>query len=163
MNLSTIFIIMGVSGCGKTTIGHLLANELKLPFFDGDDFHSQANVEKMSQGFPLNDEDRKGWLNSLNELARKHGNTGAIIACSALKKVYRNQLKQGINSLEFIHLEGAKNEILKRMKNREGHFMPKELLDSQFNTLETPENAFQISITQTPEIIVKKIIKHFKL
>jgi carbohydrate kinase (thermoresistant glucokinase family) len=154
---------MGVSGCGKTTIGKLLAQELKVPFFDGDDFHSPANIEKMSKGNPLNDEDRKGWLARLNELAKKHLDKGAIIACSALKKMYRDQLKLGIPTLEFIYLKGSKDEILKRVENREGHFMPSALLDSQFDTLEAPEQAFEVSITQAPDIIVKKIARHFKI
>jgi carbohydrate kinase (thermoresistant glucokinase family) len=96
-------------------------------------------------------------------LAKKHLDKGAIIACSALKKMYRDQLKLGIPTLEFIYLKGSKDEILKRVENREGHFMPSALLDSQFDTLEAPEQAFEVSITQAPDIIVKKIARHFKI
>ena len=96
MDKQFIFIVMGVSGCGKSTIGKLLAATLNIPFFDGDDFHPEANVQKMASGLPLNDEDRKGWLQKLNKLAIEHKASGAVIACSALKVTYRNTLKQNL-------------------------------------------------------------------
>jgi len=161
MNKPNIYIIMGVSGCGKSTVGKLLGKELGMPFFDGDDFHPKVNVEKMSKGNALNDHDRKGWLISLNELAKENVEMGTVIACSALKKIYRDQLRQDVPNMKFVHLSGTKEEILKRMQSREGHFMPPNLLDSQFETLETPKQAFQVSIAHTPVEIVEKIKSHY--
>lgn len=163
MSNPIVFIVMGVSGCGKSTIGQLLASELKIPFFDGDDYHSKHNVEKMSNGNPLNDEDRKGWLQNLNELAKEHSYTGAVIACSALKQKYREQLRDGQANMQFVHLEGSKEEILERMQERKGHFMPSKLLDSQFETLEIPVDALNVSIKEIPVTIVKKIKAHYNL
>lgn len=163
MTKAIVFIIMGVSGCGKSTIGKLLASQLNIPFFDGDDYHSEENVEKMSNGNPLNDEDRKGWLQNLNLLAKEHSNQGAVIACSALKQKYRNQLSDGQATMKFVHLEGSKEEILERMQERKGHFMPADLLDSQFETLERPDEALKVSIQDNPDIMVKKIKAHYKL
>ena len=96
MDESLIYIVMGVSGCGKSTIGKLLATKLKVPFFDGDDFHPEANVQKMASGLPLNDKDRKGWLQKLNKIANEHKPSGAVIACSALKETYRSELKKNL-------------------------------------------------------------------
>ncbi len=163
MSKPIVFIIMGVSGCGKSTIGKLLASQINIPFFDGDDYHSQSNVEKMSKGNPLNDEDRKGWLQNLNELAQEHSHTGAVIACSALKQKYRNHLRDNQSNMQFVYLEGSKEEILERLQQRKNHFMPADLLDSQFETLETPVNALNISIQDIPDTIVDKIKAHYNL
>ncbi len=151
---------MGVSGSGKTTIGQLLAKELSLPFYDADDFHPEANIQKMKSGIPLNDEDRQPWLERLAELARNEiPKLGAVISCSALKQHYRKTLTQGIESAcYFIFLEGAIELIHERMKKRVGHFMPVELLQTQFDTLENPDGAIRISIEDTPEDIVRQII-----
>ncbi|MRH99842.1 adenylyl-sulfate kinase [Kriegella sp. EG-1] len=160
MNNSNIYIVMGVSGCGKSTISQLLANTLDLPYFDGDDFHPEENVFKMSKGHPLNDEDRQAWLIALNELAINHINKGAIIACSALKEKYRDILRKSINDeIKFIYLEGTFDEINQRMQARKGHFMPAGLLKSQFETLEPPKTAIKVSIVGTPEEIVQNILK----
>ena len=159
MDKSLIYIIMGVSGCGKSTIGKLLANRLKIPFFDGDDFHPEANVLKMANGLPLNDKDRKGWLQKLNKLAIEHKPTGAIIACSALKETYRSQLKQNLGKqMVFVYLKGTFEEIHARLKERQGHYMPIELLKSQFETLEPPTDAIQVSINHSPNEIVSGIL-----
>ncbi|MEZ4808766.1 MAG: gluconokinase [Allomuricauda sp.] len=154
-----ILVVMGVSGSGKTTIGKLLAEKLNYPFFDGDDFHPEANVKKMSSGTPLNDGDRKDWLVQLNQLAHEHRHTGAVIACSALKKTYRGILKAGVGScMEFIYLQGTFDEVKARLASRKDHFMPQELLKSQFEALEPPTHGVKVSITKTPEEIVAKIM-----
>lgn len=156
-----IYYVMGVSGSGKTTVGKMLGERLKLPFFDADDFHPKENIQKMSEGKPLNDDDRKGWLQAIHNKATevlKQGE-GAVITCSALKEVYRKAISEGIeNSVEWIFLDGSYELIKKRMEAR-AHFMPSELLKSQFDTLEKPEYGIHISIEKTPEEIVEEIIK----
>jgi gluconokinase len=150
---------MGVSGTGKSTIGKMLAERLEIPFFDGDDFHPKANVEKMAAGLPLNDDDRLDWLKSLNRLGREHKDSGTVIACSALKESYRKILKTALEEhLVFIHLEGSFELITSRMEARKGHFMPLKLLRSQFDTLEPPKEAINISITDSPKEIVDSIL-----
>ncbi|WP_247716492.1 NADP-dependent phosphogluconate dehydrogenase [Sinomicrobium weinanense] len=153
--------IMGVSGSGKSTIGKLLSQKTQFPFFDGDDFHPEANRQKMATGQPLNDDDRKGWLLALNELARKQlGSGSCIIACSALKETYRVLLQKGMASqIKFVFLRGSYEQVLARMEAREGHFMPASLLTSQFDTLEPPEDAIIADITKKPEQIVSEIME----
>lgn len=163
MNKPTILIVMGVSGCGKTTIARLLAKEFDLPYFDGDDFHPKENVAKMSEGHPLNDSDRQGWLSALNELAINHSEEGVILACSALKEIYREALQKRIeDSVRFIYLEGTFEEIHQRMEERKGHFMPAELLRSQFKTLQPPKEAITVSINGNPEEILQDILNRLK-
>lgn len=159
----SVLVIMGVSGCGKTEIGKLLAKELDRPFFDGDHFHPQSNIEKMSSGQPLNDEDRKEWLIKLNKLALEHRHTGAIIACSALKKNYRSLLRAGMGyCMGFVYLEGSFDLIQSRLLMRKGHFMPANLLQSQFDTLEPPKKEITVSIEDKPAKIVKEILNRLK-
>ena len=154
-----LYVIMGVSGTGKTTIGKLLAEAIDIPFFDGDDFHPRANLEKMESGRPLNDEDRHGWLVSLNQLLKSKKESGAIVACSALKKSYRTILIDGLtDQLKFIFLKGSFEAVKTRMEQRKGHFMPLELLQSQFETLEEPENAIKVSIRDAPSQILQKLL-----
>lgn len=159
----TIFFVMGVSGTGKTTIGKLLAEELAIPFFDGDDYHPKENTAKMASGNALNDNDRYGWLAALNELANKNKEIGAVIACSALKEKYRTQLKTKIEKeTVFVYLKGSYTEIKSRLDSRKGHFMTSTLLKSQFDTLEPPSEAIIVSITLTPEQILKEILNQLK-
>lgn len=154
-----IFFVMGVSGCGKSTIGKLLAKTLSIPFYDGDDYHPEANIEKMSAGQPLNDQDRAGWLRTLNALAKENKETGAVIACSALKTSYRNLLKEGLEAqTQWVYLEGSFDEILARHQTRKDHFMPTHLLQSQFDTLEPPKDVSGISINKSPEEIVAEVL-----
>ncbi|WP_246109051.1 NADP-dependent phosphogluconate dehydrogenase [Seonamhaeicola algicola] len=157
--MKRVIFIMGVSGCGKSTIAKLLSDEMNIPYFDGDDFHPEQNVAKMTNGQPLNDEDRQGWLEALNRLAKNQLKTNScIIVCSALKETYRNTLSNTIeNQVKWIHLTGDFDLISERLNNRQGHFMTSQLLQSQFDTLETPRNAIQVDISSSPQDIVKHI------
>jgi 6-phosphogluconate dehydrogenase len=152
---------MGVSGVGKSTIGNLLSKKLSIPFFDGDDFHPDDNILKMSKGEPLNDNDRLGWLQILNELAIKQlTNKGCIIVCSALKESYRDILSTNIKrSTKWVFLRGSFELIKERINKRKGHFMSSDLLKSQFDILEEPKNAIEIDISLTPDNIVEVISK----
>lgn len=155
-----IFIIMGVSGSGKTTIGKLLAKDLDCNFYDGDDFHPPENIAKMAAGIPLNDADRWPWLAILAGLIEKHWqrNEGAVIACSALKQSYRDKLRIHDN-VQFIYLEGRFDVIWSRMQDRKGHYMKPEMLKSQFITLEEPnkDEAYKVSIDQDLGTIMSQI------
>ena len=159
-----VFFVMGVSGVGKSTIGNLLSKELGIPFFDGDDFHPKENILKMSKGEPLNDEDRFGWLATLNRLAKKQlKENSCVIVCSALKNNYREILSEGVESnTKWIHLIGSYEMISERMKLRSNHFMPTGLLKSQFDILENPTNAINVNISLTPMEIVEAIKKELK-
>jgi len=150
---------MGVSGCGKSTIGKLLSQDLKIPFFDGDDYHSENNIKKMSKELPLNDNDRQGWIESLNDLAKKQLiNSSCILACSALKESYRKILSFDIEGqTKWVHLSGSFESIYNRVNARKDHFMPSKLLQSQFDILEEPEHALKVDINLTPEEIIKVI------
>lgn len=158
---SFVIILMGVSGCGKTSIGNLLSSRTGLPFYDGDHFHPEANVRKMESGNPLNDADRLPWLDRLSELIGELlSESGGILACSALKKSYRDILKNGSGqNVHFVYLKGDKELISQRLEARDNHFMPAGLLDSQFKTLQEPEHAITIEIDQTPQQIVEEIIQ----
>lgn len=149
---------MGVSGCGKTSIGKLLAEELDVPFYDGDDFHPASNVEKMRSGNPLNDQDRHPWLKTLaDQIKKMNQEGGGVLACSALKQTYRDILAWGDTPVTFVYLKGDQELIADRLSNREGHYMPAELLDSQFQDLEEPMDSVTVSINQKPDEIVEEI------
>lgn len=150
---------MGVSGSGKSTIGKLLSQELSTPFFDGDDFHPKENIKKMSSGHPLNDNDRQNWLEALNGLAIKElKKNNCIIVCSALKQKYRETLSQNIETqTKWIYLSGSFDLISERLSSRKNHFMPSDLLKSQFDSLEEPKDALQVEISLSPDEIIKKI------
>jgi gluconokinase len=155
-----IIIVMGVAGSGKTTIGSLLARELGWDFYDADEFHSEGNRAKMSQGIALTDEDRASWLLSLRELVSQNieQNTPAVLACSALKHSYRDILAVN-EQVKFVYLQGTYAQIKSRLNERAGHFMSASMLDSQFVTLEEPQNALTIDITNTPQEIIALIRK----
>jgi gluconokinase len=147
-----IYFVMGVSGSGKTTLGKALAQWLKIPFFDGDDFHPAENIARMSRGIPLQDADREGWLRRLNALAGEHTARGAVIACSALKEHYRDLLAQGVErQVVWIFLKGTYDEISERLEKRKGHYMPPSLLRSQFDDLQPPARAIEIPVSASVE------------
>lgn len=160
-----VVILMGVSGCGKTTVGERLARDLGWRFYDGDDFHPQANIHKMARGIPLNDDDREPWLNILQKLINNHLKEGkpAVVACSALKKMYRDILLRDNGDARLVYLKGDYDLILERMDARMGHYMKSGLLTSQFQTLEEPQDAISIDISQEPERIVASIKRELGL
>lgn len=162
--IQMICYVMGVAGSGKSTIGKLLSQQLSLPFFDADAFHPAANIEKMSQGIPLTDEDRIPWLENIAATARQYAEgNGAIFACSALKQQYRDILSSSIDApVHWIFLKGDPELILQRMEQRQDHFMPPALLQSQFDTLEAPEVAIIVNITDSPEVVVARIEQHLR-
>ena len=163
--VTSVVYIMGVAGSGKSTIGKKLSAKTGIPFFDADDFHPLVNKEKMKAGQPLNDDDRKDWLTRLNELANEQSQKrGAIIACSALKEKYRVALSDGIKiPVYWILLQGSFELIQERMEARKEHFMPASLLQSQFDTLETPAGAIKMDIINSPDEIAADILRKLNL
>ena len=155
-----VIIVMGVSGSGKTLIGEKLAEALSLPFHDADDFHPPSNVKKMEHGIALTDADRLPWLKILADNIDRWNEEGSrVLACSALKESYRKRLSHHYTAdVQFVYLKGSKELILSRMQARQ-HFFPPHLLDSQFASLEEPEQAITVSIDQTPEAIVEEIVQ----
>jgi len=136
--LSMVILIMGVSGCGKTTIGLKVARALQVPFLDGDDLHSQSNISKMTRGLPLTDDDRGPWLKRVaEEMAKMAGQEDGVVACSALKESYRHVLfSDSSTPTLLVYLKGTRGPLYRRLQQRKSHFMPPDLLDSQLNILE---------------------------
>lgn len=128
--------VMGVSGSGKTTVGAALAQRLGVPFADADDFHPAENVAKMSAGIPLDDQDRLPWLRTIGRWLAEHAATGAVVSCSALRRSYRDVLREAAPAQVFVHLHGSQETVARRVAGRPGHFMPAALVESQFATLE---------------------------
>jgi gluconokinase len=161
-----ILIAMGVSGCGKTTIGEMLAKRLKCDFADADSFHSQANKDKMHKGIPLTDEDRWPLLAAIRASIEEKQADGTthVYACSALKRVYRDILRDGDQDVTFVYLKGTPELLRERIKTRTGHFFDPALLQSQLDTLEPPgpDEAIEVDIALTPEQIVDKVLNEVK-
>ncbi len=163
--MPNLIIIMGVSGSGKSVVGVHLQQQLEIEFIDGDDFHSPENVEKMSAGIALTDTDRRPWLAQIGETAEASFASGAslIVACSALKASYRTVLRKVSQPVLFLHLRGSAELIASRMSEREGHYMPVELLQSQFNDLEDPAeepNVISIDIQQDLSTMLSSSAQH---
>jgi gluconokinase len=157
-----IFVLMGVSGSGKTTIGTLLASRSGTVFADADDYHPAANKQKMAAGHPLNDADRQPWLETLNGVIRGwyEAGKGGVLACSALKEAYRATLKAGMpeGAVHFVLLDGSPELIGERLAARKHEFMTPTLLASQFATLETPKDAVRVVNDRSPDEVVDQIL-----
>jgi gluconokinase len=152
-----VIVVMGVSGSGKTTLGRDLAGRLGVDYAEADEFHPPANIEKMSAGHPLTDEDRWPWLDAIAQWIGAHSSTGGVVTCSALKRTYRDVLRAG-GPVLFIHLDGTHDLIAARLAARKGHFMPPALLDSQLADLEPldpDEPGVVLDIDQTPEALAE--------
>ena len=154
---------MGVAGSGKTTVGKLLSDRTGWTFYDADDFHPVANINKMSRGIPLNDEDRKPWLLKLKKLIQDtlSQDRCTILACSALKSSYRETLQVDRSGVILIYLQGDYEQIFSRIQQRHAHFMEAEMLRSQFQLLEEPQADLVVNVSLSPDAIVKKIITYF--
>jgi len=159
-----IVVVMGVSGSGKTRVGKALASALGIPFYDADDFHPQDNIVKMEQGIPLQDLGRESWLQTLSKnLTQWEAATGAVLACSALKEMYRTVLHSGVNNdMTWVYLYGRSELIKERMAGRRGHYFKPELLDSQLADLEPPQYGWHFNISSSVDHIVKSILNKLR-
>ena len=161
--MTTQVVVMGVAGSGKTTVAELLAQRAGLELAEADRFHSPENIAKMSAGTPLTDEDRQPWLRSLSEWMRERREAGVatVVACSALKRSYRDILREHVPDLNFVHLHGSKELVHSRMAGRKGHFMPPALLESQFaalQPLEDDEHGITLELTLSPEELADRAL-----
>jgi gluconokinase len=156
------YVVMGVAGCGKSTVGRALADQLEMTFIDGDDLHPVFNIDKMRQGEPLTDADRAPWLERVGDRLEP----GTVIACSALKRAYRDTIRRAAGGpVVFVYLRGAHETLAKRMRERTGHFMPLSLLESQLATLEEPsgdELSATADIEGEEDVIVERLIKRIE-
>jgi gluconokinase len=156
-------IVMGVSGTGKSTIGAALAGELRLPFIDGDDLHPPANKQKMAAGVALTDSDREPWL---DEIAKRLTLGPVVVACSALRRAYRDRLRRDCQDLKWVYLSGSRQLLSERLQNRRHAFMPTSLLDSQLTTLEPPtadEAPISVDVAHSPDTIVRLVLESLKV
>jgi gluconokinase len=160
MSHPPVLVVMGVSGSGKSTVGAAVAQRLRVPFADADDFHPPANIAKMTAGEALDDDDRYPWLEAIGRWLVAHPE-GGVMSCSALKRKYRDQLRRHLPDVEFLHLEGSREVITRRQASRPGHFMPASLLSSQFATLEPlepDEHGVVIDVDQSVDRIVDEYV-----
>lgn len=158
-------VVMGVCGSGKSTIAAALAKRLGGIYRDGDDFHPESNRQKMASGIPLDDDDRQGWLDQLAQLISSHDDPAAgplCLACSALRKAYRDRLRQADDTLQFIFLYGTEEQLAERLQGRDNHFMPAALLRSQLSTLEPPKHAIQVNIKFSVDEIVNEVARQIE-
>ncbi|NGO72622.1 gluconokinase [Streptomyces boncukensis] len=158
---SVVVVVMGVSGTGKSTVGALLAAALRVPYAEGDAFHSPANVAKMAAGTPLDDADRGPWLDAIGAWARSRAGRGGVVSCSALKRSYRDRLRAAAPGLFFLHLTGDRALISERLAARTDHFMPVSLQDSQFAALEhlqPGERGATVSVAREPQAVVERAV-----
>lgn len=158
-----IVVVMGVCGCGKTTIGRKLADRLDAAFIEGDELHPAGNRDKMAAGIPLEDEDREPWLDAIAAKAALVSSDApcVVVSCSALKRAYRDRLRNGAGDLKLVHLTGSSSLLKQRMNERRGHFMPAGLLDSQLATLEVPEpdeTVINLDVAEQPVAIVERAL-----
>ena len=156
-----LVVVMGVSGSGKTTVGDPLASRLGVDYGEADDFHPQTNKDKMHAGAPLDDDDRKPWLEAIGRWLADRHDAGAVATCSALKRTYRDLLRSEASGTVFLHLQAPRNVLEERMTTRKGHFMPASLLDSQLETLEdlqAGEDGLEVDNTLPPEQIVDRFL-----
>ncbi len=155
-----IVVVMGVSGSGKTTLGQLLAKRLGCTFIDADDHHPAENVAKMAAGVPLEDADRWPWLEQLNGLLRTQAEDApdTVLACSALKQAYRARLCEGIDDCRLVYLQGSIVQLRARLAERQHHYMPAALLESQFAALEPPAEAITLDVGESPERCVETVL-----
>ncbi|MGV0645870.1 gluconokinase [Mycolicibacterium sp. XJ879] len=159
--MTSPIVVMGVSGSGKSTVGAALAQRLRVPYADADDFHPPANIAKMTSGQPLDDDDRRPWLDAIGEWLAERGDRGGVMSCSALKRRYRDQLRRHCPAIEFVHLSGTPEVIGRRQASRPGHFMPASLLQSQFATLEpleSDEDGVTIDVDQSIDSIIETYV-----
>ncbi|MER8016502.1 gluconokinase [Streptomyces griseoluteus] len=159
MRTPQVVVVMGVAGTGKTTIGPLLAARLGVPYAEGDDFHPQANIDKMTAGTPLEDADRWPWLDAIGRWAHGRAGLGGVVSSSALKRSYRDRLRAEAPGAVFVHLTGSRELIESRMSQRQNHFMPTALLDSQFATLQplqADEAGVAVDVSGSPEEIAER-------
>jgi carbohydrate kinase (thermoresistant glucokinase family) len=157
---------MGVSGCGKSTVGRALAERLELPFIEGDELHPPRNVALMAAATPLTDDDRREWLETIAARLAAAESTGAVVACSALKRSYRELLRASAPDLRLVHLTGTESVLAQRMRDRTGHYMPPSLLRSQLDTLQPPaadEHAIVLNIESPPEQMLAAICRQWDI
>ena len=157
-----VIVVMGVSGCGKSTLGQALAEALGVPYIEGDALHPPRNVALMAAGTPLTDADRAGWLDVIGERLAQAGDQGAVVACSALRRIYRDRLRAASPGLRLVHLHGDPALLAARIGQRTGHYMPATLLPSQLQTLEPPdpdEAPITLDIAQPPEALVRRALQ----
>lgn len=164
-----VIIVMGVTGCGKSSLGREIASSLDAPFLEGDEFHPEANIAKMSAGIPLTDEDRVGWLDLLAREIRQRAETGAsvVMSCSALKKKYREQLNDvSGQDILYVFMDGPKEVIAARLDQRKGHYMPPSLLDSQLEALDPPgedEHVIRVDLRKSIAEMLGDVMNHLEV